>query len=332
MTTQANPMQWFRENSLIGFCQQRTPWHAQAGNDNLFPGAVPDDRAIALFKKAHAIESDVFTHVGGSPFKIDGHKSIVLPGYANHVAGIMGEGYQIHQYLETLYQTMRNLTNGGAGIASMGLLDNGARAWVQIEAPDNVNAAGMKFRPGLLAGSSLDGSLATVFKRTLVAVVCDNTFAWALQGSGDKVRVKHTRLSLDTLHNSGEAIEALHALATEAGYTITKAADKRVTDDQFRAFLAKLVPIADDATANMKGRAESKKTEIAALYNTDPRCTPWHGTALGVMQAVNTWQNHDATVKGTSRPERNLGNVISGKLDTIDSLAWETLNKVLVTA
>ena len=59
--------------------------------------------------------------------------------------------------------------------------------------------------------------------------------------------------------------------------------------------------------------------------------TPWKGTAFGVVQAVNTHAHHYATVRGATRPERNMVRAVSGGVDTLDIGTLATLNKVLAT-
>jgi phage/plasmid-like protein (TIGR03299 family) len=330
-------MDWLNTMTLIGFTAERgKAWHWREGASNHFEGAIPPEKIIELLNKAHAVERPVFTAVGGDVFQIPERKAIVLPEMGNHVAYIPTDDYQIHQYRETLFDKLNALVNG-VGFASAGLLKNGARAWVQLEKPSNDEAAGIKYRAGLLAASSLDGSLATFFKPTGTFVVCDNTLAWAIgERVSDKVKVKHTRLSLATLQDSGQAIEALQRIAETMGYNIEAAARRVVTEAQFQAFLEKLVPMpAHGEVGTFRGitLAENKRADIANLYHNDERAAPWAGSALGVMQAVNTYNNHEATIRNAEhRAERVADNLVTGKIASLDSLAWETLNKVLVAA
>jgi len=57
--------------------------------------------------------------------------------------------------------------------------------------------------------------------------------------------------------------------------------------------------------------AGTKRDTLAGLYRTDPRVAPWAGTAHGVLQAVSTYDQHQATVRG-SRAERNSLKTITG--------------------
>jgi hypothetical protein len=66
----------------------------------------------------------------------------------------------------------------------------------------------------------------------------------------------------------------------------------------------------------LKGRAltmaDRKRDTLQRLYRHDPRVCPWSGSAHGVIQAVNTYEHHEAIVRGTKRPERNMLRTITG--------------------
>ncbi len=77
-------------------------------------------------------------------------------------------------------------------------------------------------------------------------------------------------------------------------------------------------------TPKDEGRGQTvalkKRDQIKALYMNDKRSAPWKGTAFGVLQAFNTWQQHEAQVrKGVPRVERNMENVIKGKYAASDN-------------
>jgi len=44
--------------------------------------------------------------------------------------------------------------------------------------------------------------------------------------------------------------------------------------------------------------ADTKRDSLTTLYRSDPRVSPWAGTAHGVLQAVNTYEHHEGVVRG----------------------------------
>jgi hypothetical protein len=57
--------------------------------------------------------------------------------------------------------------------------------------------------------------------------------------------------------------------------------------------------------------------------------SPWAGTAHGVIQAVNTYEHHEAIVRGAPRPERNMLRTITGDFGRLDQNTLSTLTKLL---
>ena len=75
--------------------------------------------------------------------------------------------------------------------------------------------------------------------------------------------------------------------------------------------------------------AEHKRDTLRRLYRTDLRVSPWSGTALGVLQAVNTAEHHEWTVRGMSRAERNALRTVQGDFANVDRQAMDRLTAVL---
>jgi hypothetical protein len=76
--------------------------------------------------------------------------------------------------------------------------------------------------------------------------------------------------------------------------------------------------------------AKTKRQGLEQLYRYDDRVAPWTGTAHGVLQAVNTYEHHEGTVRGGSRPERNMTRTINGDFSKLDRSSWATLERVFV--
>ena len=75
--------------------------------------------------------------------------------------------------------------------------------------------------------------------------------------------------------------------------------------------------------------AENKRDALQRLYRHDDRVAPWAGTAHGVLQAVNTYEHHEGTVRGATRPERNMLRTVTGDFAKLDRDTWGALQSVL---
>ena len=71
-------------------------------------------------------------------------------------------------------------------------------------------------------------------------------------------------------------------------------------------------------------RAENKRAELVSLYNFDTRVAPWKGSALGVLQAFNTY-NHHIVGADNNRVERNMMNALMGKTEQSDRKVLDLL-------
>ncbi len=189
----------------------------------------------------------------------------------------------------------------------------------------------MEFRPNLFACTSHDGSLATTYKRVVTNVVCDNTMAAGLGEAGQQFKIKHSKSSTLKLAKARDALAIVHTVADDFAAEVKALCETTVSDRAWRVFLDAHTPL----PAEGKGRAHTLRTkerdELTRLWDRDARVSPWRGTAWGVVQAVNTYAHHGATVRGASRPERNMSNAVTGKVDELDQTTVRTLHRVLAT-
>jgi phage/plasmid-like protein (TIGR03299 family) len=348
-------LQHLNINTLIGNTDVRgTAWHyraeQQGEESNHYPGPIPiADVQRRLFNwqaesRQLAVEVPAsihnLTHLGadGAPRRwavIDGKQAICRSDRRDgSVMGIFAPGYTRHQYDEWLLTTVANILDDTLAISSAGLLKEGAIAWVEVSVPDTITTPeGVSFRPNLLATTSFDGSIATTFKRTITDTVCDNTRELALSEKGQHYKVKHTRHSQIKLAAAREALAILHTLADEFAAEVAELCATPVTSAQWNAFLDELMPRVDTHDQPLTARsltiADNKRDTINRLYRHDNRVAPWAGTAHGVLQAVNTYEHHEGTIRGTTRPERNMLRTITGDFANVDRSTWTTLQLVL---
>lgn len=347
-------IQWLNTFTLQGFTEKRgRAWHnseeARRGNpDNHYPGAIPLNDVKSRLMGWHAVprrvavevpaDLDTMTHIGenGKPMRwaVEEERQAIARSDNDLVMGLFKAGYQPHQYDEWLLDVVSNILGDTLYIGSAGLLRQGAQAWVQVEVPENIETPeGMEFRPNLLAFTSFDGSLATTFKRTHTIVVCDNTREIAASERGQQYKAKHTKNSGFKLDDARNAVAILEQSADEFAAEIAAMARVTVTDRQWFKFLDTLSPVTDEKGEKLAGKAltmaQNKQDALNRLWQRDERVSPWKGTKLGVVQAVNTWGTHEQIVRGVSRPERNRSNAIAGTTARQDDEALTILNRIL---
>lgn len=250
------------------------------------------------------------------------------------VFGIFADGYEIHQFRDWLLQRVSNLLDDELAIGSAGLLKQGAQAWVTVEVPENITTPeGVVFRPNLTACTSHDGSLATTYKRTVTIPVCDNSLAAGLAEVGQQLKIKHSKYSHLRIAEARDALAMIHTVAEDFAAEVAALCRIDVSDKAWSAFIDAHTPLVDEKGKDKAGRsltmATNERESLTQLWSHDNRVSPWHGTAFGVLQAVNTYTHHIQTVRNSPRPERNMSNAITGKTDALDKATVAELMQVL---
>lgn len=330
---------WLNQNTLIGYTEKRgNAWHYRAADQgaegNHYPGAVPIEDVRRRLFHWDAVEGDLVTNVltedGVLTITDPERKTIVRPD-TQTVLGVFKNGYTIHQYREWLLNQIEYLLDDDLDIGSAGLLKLGGVAWVSIEVPENiVTPEGVEFRPHLLAATSLDGSLSTTYNRCITNVVCDNTMSAALSEHGQRIKVKHSRYSKVKLAEARDALGIIHSAADDFAAQVAELTSVKVSDSEWRKFVDAHTPVPEKEGRALT-MAENKRETLFRLWNHDDRVTPWKNTAWGVVQAVNTADQHEFNVRG-DRAERNMLKSISGHFDKLDNGTVKMLDGVLAAS
>ena len=284
---------WLATNVLAGFAETRRPWWANAAESeghllNLFNEEVPMDRVEQLLTSWSPREEALYT---GDMKPVTTHKLIVASDNNEHMA-VVGADYAIHSYQAWLTGTVKEVVGDDARISSAGLLRNRAQAWVQIERPETaVGPDGILFSPYVSLSTSLDYSLPSQINQNTRMIICDNTLEIG-RGQGLAFRAKHTKNSGAKLGDYRSVMAAIMAGESDFRAELERQLATEVPDAAFDRFINAFIPINDDDKPAKKTRSERKRQEITQLYKSDHRVASWKGTEFGVVQAVNTWNQH----------------------------------------
>lgn len=328
-------LEWLNVNTLIGYTDQRkTAWHyreaLQADEPNHYPGAIPVADVLRRLFDFEVVEIPLTYEFNGLTRETD--RKLMVADDNGDLLGVFKQGYQGHAYKEWLLNNVSSIIDDELNIGSAGLLKNRAQAWVSIEMPESLKAEGVEFRPHLIACTSFDGSLSTTYKRAIQFVVCDNTLSAGLGEAGQVFKVRHSKYSSNRLTDVRDALEIVHTMGDDFAEELAALTSWKVSEPNFERHLELMVPTnkgGDDLVGRSMSIAKKKQNEIIQLYRADERVAPWRGTALGVIQAYNTWNHHFSTVRGdATRGQRNMENVINGRSATADQRVLAALAQV----
>lgn len=309
---------------LIGYTEQRGhAWHykkdEQGDEPNHYTGPIPVDDVRRRLFSWHAVSMPMhITAPDGTQHEVPNRQAIVRDD-TWQVLGVPSKSYQPHQYDEWLVTQVANLLDDDLSIGTAGLLKGGAVAWVQVEMPDNMTAAGVEFRPHLLATTSFNGEVATLYKRTCTIVVCDNTRSAALREHSNEFRVKHTSQSLMRLGDARQALDIVHEMGESFAAEIEQLMAQSMSDRQFDRFLNLLSPADESDSKQAQTRAENMRHTLRQMWQTDVRCAPFRNTVFGAVQTANTWRQHiKPTRNGRSLIERTMLDTMTGVTELAD--------------
>lgn len=326
---------WLNTQVLVGFMESRgTAWHydesAQGAESNHYTGPVPVADVERRLFNWQPVTSPLYVPVlDGSGFEEVEGRQAVRRSDTGAVLGTFTNRYTTHELSKWLLRNVSTILQDGLSIGSAGLLKGGAVAWVQVEMPESRHDAnsGAIYRPNLIAFTSMDGSLATGYKRTVTMTVCDNTLAAGLSENGQVIKFKHTSGGVERFTDAREALNILELSGDAFSEELATLTAEPVNEARWDRFLTATIPMPEE-----KGRArtmaENKRDAMTGLWLGDDRVSPWHGTAFGVVQAVNTYEHHISTVRGAQRQERNMLNALKGAYDTLDASTLRTLATV----
>jgi phage/plasmid-like protein (TIGR03299 family) len=344
----AESMEWLNSNILVGYTDERGhAWHyrkdAQGDEPNHYNGAIPVEDILRRLFAWKAISAPVFIKVpttlddatgvddDGTPFKFvqAGNRQAIMRDDTLDLFEIFKDGYKSHQYDEWLVQNLSNMIDDDINFGSAGLLKNGAVAFVSLEMPESVEVLdGFSVRPHLLATTSHNGTLATTYKSVSTFVVCDNTHAMAMSEKTSQFKTRHSKNSGMRIQSARDALGIVHKMTDDIVAEVLALSSHKVSDAEWQKVLNALAPIptleSDESNKAAVSRAENKRDELVSLYNYDTRVAPWKGSALGVLQAFNTY-NHHKVGKDSNRAERNMMNALIGKTEQSDRKVLELL-------
>lgn len=283
---------------------------------------------------AMEVDADIetMTHIddNGNPVRWvvqEGWQGIQLPG-SDQWTRTFSSGYQIHGYRQWLLNEVSSIMGDTLRISSVGVLRNGALAWVQVT-PERkiVGPSGFGFLPHILATTSLDGKVATTYTACATFVECDNTYGAAMsEGHGHRVKVKHTRYSNVKVADARAALGVVVEYADGLRDDIEMLASIPVTSRQWDKIIADMAPVKDDMSPRSVTMAMNRRDNLDAMRRGDSRVAPWSDTGLGVLQLASTFRQWEAPAnQSTNVADRRMEQLINGTGDKEDQAALSIL-------
>jgi len=291
-------MEWLRSNIAVGYTSERGPaWWASGAatkdgtwtgipDGSHFDGPVPQWRVDEILASGALVEGAVtVTLPDGTVIADESRKGIVRKS-TGRVLYTPKQSYAVHQYAETLDGFLKRLAHENIPCSSVGLLQQGAVAFIQGRLPESHEVAGYGYVPYIGVVTSADGSLATTPHTGVLGEVCDNTVRNGLAGALTKFKIRHTSGSKPRVQEAREKLGIrLVQVAESFEEVVSGLVSIDVTDQDFRLWLDEMAPVKDQDGKVKAGRsltiAENKRDTLTRLWTKDEKVAPWAGTAFG---------------------------------------------------
>lgn len=355
-------IEWLNENTYVGMLASREfhaknnwmimddnggvkPWWHRDYFAHGYQGFIPTEDVLDGLFNWEPVESVVRNMVpcteadsdgvdgNGNHFRIvidEKRKGIVHPT-KNTVYGYFGiDSYTVHSYSEWLIGKILKMLEGGGGLTSAGLLQDGGQAYVTMEAPEGFEVGGLDVRPMIVGGTSCNGTMVSKYTTSAYAAICDNSFNEIMTGAAKVLKIKHSSKSMGKLEGAGgaTALGLINVFAEELSVFLDSMMNVDVTDSEFHRIINGLVPDVEakvEAGKVTNQRAitimEGKRGELLNLWKVDPRVAKWNGTLFGAFQAANTWSQHFRS-NNDNAVERGITGVLNGQFAAADQVFW----------
>lgn len=188
-----------------------------------------------------------------------------------------------HAHLFDLADAIANASSGGLRFANAGHKGDGARPFVQMRMPADVN--GVETEQVVSLFTSHDGTLCLSAGFSNIVIVCRNTYAHALNAASKALRIKHTASSAALLAAATDIAERANRAGETWTNDVLRLMGERFADADMSNLAKVLLP--GDAT-----RTENNRERLMNAWYSAPGARP--GTLWGATQAVTYYTSHHA--------------------------------------
>lgn len=247
--------------------------------------------------------------------------------------GVVGNRYQVFQNGEIFSALDSLIDSGEARYAAAGEYDHGAKVWMLLSLPYEINVANDPHAAFILAKTSHDGSSAVVIKPIIERLWCanqinkihrgKNKFTYTLRHtSGSKLEVSEIRYILDMTYQNTQEYTAI------AGKLMSKEVEREHALNYFKKVFPLPTTIENKPLALLSTgekmqltRANTARHKAANIYFNSETQENIRGTEFGLWQSIVEYADHGKQDTGTKTGIRAM----SGGSDNLKLRALELL-------
>ena len=247
--------------------------------------------------------------------------------------GVVGNRYQVFQNADIFSALDTLIDSGEARYAAAGEYDGGAKVWMLLQLPNEINIANDPHAAFILAKTSHDGSSSVIIKPVIERLYCKNQINKIYRNKNKYTyTLKHTansKLDVNEIrHILGLTYDNIQAYSDIANDLITKEASREKALNYFKAVFPLPSTIEDKPISLLSvgekqqlTRANTARQIAMNIYSNSPTQENIRDTEFGLWQAIVEYADHGKQDRGTQTGIRAL----SGGSDNLKLRALELL-------
>ncbi len=247
--------------------------------------------------------------------------------------GVVGNKYQIFQNADIFSALDSLIDSGEARYAAAGEYDGGAKVWMLLSLPYEINVANDPHAAFILAKTSHDGSSSVVIKPIIERLFCANQINKLYRNTNKfTYTLRHTSNSKLEVSQISHILNLSYSNAEEYSQIAGRLLTKDVAREQALDYFKKVFPLPsaiENTPVNLlsqgekaqRSRAMSARHTASQIYFNSETQENIRGTEFGLWQSIIEYADHGKQDKGTKTGIRAM----SGGSDALKIRALELL-------
>jgi phage/plasmid-like protein (TIGR03299 family) len=221
------------------------------------------------------------------------------------VIGVVGNKYKVFQNSEVFGSLDGLIDSGEARYAAAGEYDDGAKVWMLMSLPKEMEIQGDPHSAFLLAKTSHDGSSSVVVRPIIERLFCANQInrIFRAKNKAHTYTLRHTQNAVLSVSDMRNILDLTYTSIDEysnlANYLMQREADINKATAYFKKVWALPTKIENaplhllsKGEKNAKSRALNARQKAFAIYSDSPTQENIRGTEFGLWQAVVEYADH----------------------------------------
>ena len=259
----------------------------------------------------YTTETDMGIEVNTRMLPVETKQAVLKtkPDGTTTVIGVVGNEYKVFQNAE-VFGTLDSLIDSGeARYAAAGELNGGARVWMLMELPTEVNVANDPHAAFLLAKTSHDGSSSVIIKPIIERLYCMNQINKIYRGKNNYTyTLTHSTNSMLSVSDIRNIVQLSYDMAEDYTNLANTLMGKEVSRASALAYFKKVFPLPSKieespyeslSLAEKRARSFAERSRSIAynIYGSSDTQENIRGTEFGLWQAVVEYADYNTNSK-----------------------------------